>query len=421
MFRDADGNPKKLWALSEKGDYEEMWSPDQVRATALYNGGKRWRFFNADADWNPPKPGTGTRPYPEGVKLETSSEVLHRGEPQIARDMDYHLDKVRQDTKFAKGIREVMAVPQAMYSAAPQAIPRPTLFSSSTQPGTAQPAPRPSASAVSASPNNTRPTLLSTGSLEDLPGRGVRKTQPPAPEPQNKPVHKMASLSGASAMHIGEDNELGRGVGAGIKKAMDIGGQSRERGKLNDRINKIYADKGMGLLTPEQKIELSRLESELAAMPGNPADEGFLAEMLRETLEGLGARQEDLKEFILGQDGSSRLTLGKDPVSKTGEYLFKRIKSDFGGNFRNLSNMQDPQGKPMDEDVARSGAVLVTAAELALEVFGGKILKSIPGADKAKKAILQRVVDAAMENDKIRAVVIQGSKQLVLRSAIKYV
>ena len=47
-----------------------------------------------------------------------------------------------------------------------------------------------------------------------------------------------------------------------------------------------------------------------------------------------------------------------------------------------------------------------------MEAFGGKVLKSIPGADKAKKAILQRVVNAAMGNDKIRAMVIQGSKQL---------
>ncbi len=66
----------------------------------------------------------------------------------------------------------------------------------------------------------------------------------------------------------------------------------------------------------------------------------------------------------------------------------------------------------MDRDLARVGAVLLTATELAIEGAGGKILKNIPGSGKLKKEFMDKVMNAAMKNDKIRAVVIQGSRQL---------
>ena len=70
MFRDDDGKPKKLWALSEKGDYSEMRTPDQIRATALYNEGKIWRFYNPDMGWSPPELGTGLDPIRKRLSLK---------------------------------------------------------------------------------------------------------------------------------------------------------------------------------------------------------------------------------------------------------------------------------------------------------------------------------------------------------------
>ncbi len=315
----------------------------------------------------------------------------------------------------APTIPKIPAIPAANPATSSAITPAatPATTSTPTKPGAT---PAVSASVPPTYFGQPRRTLLSTAPLEDVPGRGggmAEAENTAGATSESDSNLRLGPLREGMHGHPGDEStaKVGQGVGEALQGLSKSGEERADAGDVQNRINNLYAEMAAGPLSSEKKAELAQWKK-LASIPGRSEDEGVLEGVLLDVAEGLGARKEDFKKHILGQDGSSRLTLEKDPASRVGDYLFSRIKSDFGGNFQTFEDMTDPQGKPMDEDAARAGAVLVTSAELALEMFGGKALKAFPGADKAKKAILQRVVNAAMANDKVRAMVVQGSKQL---------